>query len=347
MSVCDGRTEAEDDVHQQELWLTNPGMSFSEQDGGAMFESQPEGDKNYPQPMFDVDDYSAAQLLRFADSNKMKEMELQYYDELLLRTLKLKMETGQLRRKLDETRHIEAKSLGLNNLAFNQDVAYQGDREQTAEEDDSWVSCDSAGVSNMDDYATSLPGYLAGLPELVAKNTRRGRNRGMPSSLDSWEQEELIRDLLELYNLYDQGEDDISSVPISSRRFKGRNVRSSPSHLKRANQISNIELFKTEMCRSWTEFGMCPYGTICRFAHGYEELRSRPKPHKYKTEKCKKFLAGYCPYGSRCCFVHNPSEQQRTLGYTKQDEKFPGKNRVTRRRWRPTPIHQRKRLLQI
>jgi hypothetical protein len=76
-------------------------------------------------------------------------------------------------------------------------------------------------------------------------------------------------------------------------------------------QKFKAELYKTEMCRSWAKFGLCPYGESCRFAHGHGELRVKPKPHwKYKTEMCKKFLAGYCPYGSRCSFVHMPYEQQ-------------------------------------
>jgi len=74
------------------------------------------------------------------------------------------------------------------------------------------------------------------------------------------------------------------------------------------------ELFKTEMCRSWTKFGLCPYGESCRFAHGMRELRMRPKPHwKYKTEMCKKFLRGFCPYGSRCNFLHMPFKQHTNM----------------------------------
>lgn len=80
------------------------------------------------------------------------------------------------------------------------------------------------------------------------------------------------------------------------------------------DQKFNAELFKTEICRSWRKFGACIYGDSCHFAHGVSELRVRPKPHRnYKTEMCKKFLAGYCPYGPRCCFVHNPNEQYESM----------------------------------
>jgi len=76
-------------------------------------------------------------------------------------------------------------------------------------------------------------------------------------------------------------------------------------------QKFNTHLFKTEVCRSWSELGYCPYGDSCQFAHGAQELRVRPMIHKkYKTVRCKKFLAGHCPYGSRCCFVHSLHEQR-------------------------------------
>jgi len=68
----------------------------------------------------------------------------------------------------------------------------------------------------------------------------------------------------------------------------------------------NTRLYKTELCRSWTELGYCPYGdSRCQFAHGKSELRPVIRHKKYKTVKCKNFLAGYCPYGSRCCFIHS------------------------------------------
>merc|ERR1719228_2772550 len=76
-------------------------------------------------------------------------------------------------------------------------------------------------------------------------------------------------------------------------------------------QKFNTHLFKTEVCRSWSELGYCPYGDSCQFAHGAQELRVRPMIHKkYKTVRCKKFLAGHCPYGTRCCFVHRLHEQR-------------------------------------
>ncbi|KAI8901772.1 hypothetical protein BC833DRAFT_511299, partial [Globomyces pollinis-pini] len=63
--------------------------------------------------------------------------------------------------------------------------------------------------------------------------------------------------------------------------------------------------YKTEMCRSREETGVCPYGPKCQFAHSPSELRVLDRHPKYKTEMCKTFWErGSCPYGRRCCFIH-------------------------------------------
>lgn len=70
-------------------------------------------------------------------------------------------------------------------------------------------------------------------------------------------------------------------------------------------QNKKVILYKTEMCRSFTELGFCKYGDRCQFCHSKEELRNVKRHPKYKTEICKTFWCeGSCPYGSRCCFVH-------------------------------------------
>ncbi|KAL7849566.1 hypothetical protein SRHO_G00211890 [Serrasalmus rhombeus] len=64
--------------------------------------------------------------------------------------------------------------------------------------------------------------------------------------------------------------------------------------------------YKTELCRTFTERGVCKYGSKCQFAHGAEELRGINRHPKYKTELCRTFHSiGFCPYGIRCHFVHN------------------------------------------
>jgi len=70
-------------------------------------------------------------------------------------------------------------------------------------------------------------------------------------------------------------------------------------------ELSRQSLYKTELCRSFGETGICRYGHKCQFAHGEHEVRVILRHPKYKTENCKTFVAtGTCPYGPRCRFIH-------------------------------------------
>lgn len=76
---------------------------------------------------------------------------------------------------------------------------------------------------------------------------------------------------------------------------------------KRTNYYAKkrISLYKTEMCRSYEETGICKYGDRCQFAHARNEVRGIERHPRYKTETCKTFWEeGTCPYGKRCCFIH-------------------------------------------
>lgn len=42
--------------------------------------------------------------------------------------------------------------------------------------------------------------------------------------------------------------------------------------LEPAHHNKRPELYKTELCRSYSEFGVCKYGLRCQYAHGLEEL---------------------------------------------------------------------------
>jgi len=44
----------------------------------------------------------------------------------------------------------------------------------------------------------------------------------------------------------------------------------------------NTRLYKTNLCRTWTRQGNCPYGLKCQFAHGEHELRPVP-PEEART----------------------------------------------------------------
>lgn len=68
-------------------------------------------------------------------------------------------------------------------------------------------------------------------------------------------------------------------------------------------------LYKTELCRSFEDTGMCRYGKKCQFAHSRKELRILARHPKYKTDMCKSYHStGFCPYGTRCHFIHNAED---------------------------------------
>lgn len=65
-----------------------------------------------------------------------------------------------------------------------------------------------------------------------------------------------------------------------------------PSHLLRRELVTGTavvagpaphnkksDLYKTELCRSWTETATCRYGWRCQFAHGLAELQPMRPPH--------------------------------------------------------------------
>ncbi|KAL7400297.1 hypothetical protein ABVT39_009903 [Epinephelus coioides] len=79
-----------------------------------------------------------------------------------------------------------------------------------------------------------------------------------------------------------------------------------------SSSSSSSSRYKTELCRSFTESGLCKYGGKCQFAHGTDELRDLNRHPKYKTEPCRTFhTIGFCPYGIRCHFVHNNEEEKK------------------------------------
>jgi len=74
---------------------------------------------------------------------------------------------------------------------------------------------------------------------------------------------------------------------------------------------TKTELYKTELCRSWSQTNTCPYGAKCQFAHGAVELRPVLRHPKYKTVECNQWAAtGKCTFGNRCVFIHDDSERQ-------------------------------------
>ena len=82
-------------------------------------------------------------------------------------------------------------------------------------------------------------------------------------------------------------------------------------------------LWKTQLCKNFTEVGTCIMGTECHFAHGNHELRSKeeelPLEMKYKmmkipynnfkTRVCKYYKNNEaCLFGKNCTFAHGDHE---------------------------------------
>jgi len=77
-------------------------------------------------------------------------------------------------------------------------------------------------------------------------------------------------------------------------------------------QVKNTSLYKTELCRSFEDTGMCRYGKKCQFAHSKKELRVLARHPKYKTDMCKSYHStGFCPYGTRCHFIHDADDSSK------------------------------------
>lgn len=69
---------------------------------------------------------------------------------------------------------------------------------------------------------------------------------------------------------------------------------------------TNPHKHKTELCKTFSELGACPYQLKCRFAHGKHELVRHSNKIHSKSRKCNGFWKnGCCPYGSRCQFGHS------------------------------------------
>ncbi|KAL0219979.1 hypothetical protein P9112_005632 [Eukaryota sp. TZLM1-RC] len=99
-----------------------------------------------------------------------------------------------------------------------------------------------------------------------------------------------------------------------------RKVKKDPNNVLE-KEISEQSLYRTEMCRSFMERGICSFGASCAFAHSEKQLRPRISHPKFKTELCRSYHSRpfVCLYGSRCRFVHseNPLVKNRTRSSSK------------------------------
>eukprot|EP01133_Synstelium_polycarpum_P002536 gene2536-2905_t len=117
-------------------------------------------------------------------------------------------------------------------------------------------------------------------------------------------------------------------------------------------EITGQSRYKTELCRSFQETGICRYGFKCQFAHGRDELRPVMRHPKYKTETCKTFhTVGSCPYGARCRFIHsrpNAQQQQQLLLLQQQQSTSPDTlNNLLQQQIQQQEQHNQAHLLQL
>mgnify|MGYP002378593153 CR=1 FL=1 len=107
---------------------------------------------------------------------------------------------------------------------------------------------------------------------------------------------------------------EISSNKIYSKAVGGpvlhANSTSSISpeiNLSTANNTkTSSQRYKTELCRSYHETGLCKYGEKCQFAHGYHEIRSLNRHPKYKTVLCRTYhCTGYCKFRKTTKHFHS------------------------------------------
>ncbi|GKT13958.1 hypothetical protein ADUPG1_010376 [Aduncisulcus paluster] len=113
------------------------------------------------------------------------------------------------------------------------------------------------------------------------------------------EEDSFIRHKRDASESHDRSESDEVSTSYSVSFSASRSPSSKPSDTK-----SRL-FYKTELCNSYMEYGHCPYGSKCCFAHGIHELRSRTASHGAVAQKCKAFHSnGVCNYGRRCRFCH-------------------------------------------
>lgn len=78
--------------------------------------------------------------------------------------------------------------------------------------------------------------------------------------------------------------------------------------------------YKTELCKTFEDKKICPYGNSCRFAHGKSDLLVPVEENsKFRIKICNSFHNdGICMYGQRCHFKHEKQsmENVKRLYYT-------------------------------
>ncbi|KMS94114.1 hypothetical protein BVRB_024660 [Beta vulgaris subsp. vulgaris] len=72
-------------------------------------------------------------------------------------------------------------------------------------------------------------------------------------------------------------------IPTFASDLKSVQITLSPAATDHSDEnaqkksVCNPQLFKTAICRTYSQFGSCPYEHKCRFAHGLSDLRPVPR----------------------------------------------------------------------
>ncbi|XP_033103076.1 thyroid adenoma-associated protein homolog [Anneissia japonica] len=116
--------------------------------------------------------------------------------------------------------------------------------------------------------------------------------------------------------IFNNKENHYSSTVIMSKNLPRDRALSESANLQqqpRNHQVqpnSNVNRFKTEICRPYEETGSCKYGDKCQFTHLPRSIQQQPQQQptnssRYKTELCRPFEEnGSCKYGDKCQFAH-------------------------------------------
>ncbi|KAI7686956.1 hypothetical protein SSS_04695 [Sarcoptes scabiei] len=193
---------------------------------------------------------------------------------------------------VDEEEDFE-KSTPLVDDPFNDlfDIKPNEQRIRSTEEDGSNQTIDSHESLNSENTESTS--------NLSPKVMKRNRSSSCATTGQSKFQSKSFR-------LWVSG-DLFATVPMTRSRSNTNASATSDCNMKRFIKLNR---YKTELCIYMQEMGKCRFGEGCCFAHGTEEMRSKP-PHddKERTEPCESYSNGICYRGSsRCWYLHPKPE---------------------------------------
>lgn len=89
------------------------------------------------------------------------------------------------------------------------------------------------------------------------------------------------------------------SRPLTQQAYRPGHADLSAQNGVNSSPTTPSPLFKTRLCEKFMNTGFCPYNAKCHFAHGNQELRSRPSlPSSESQSPTVRFSAG-APYPTR------------------------------------------------